>query len=740
MKITVKIAKISVLSMLLLLSVVLCACGKKEIIRNNANLSLDLGIGNTHYADESDFPAPSANAYLDVHASKIVIRDAYENASLMETPFIYNNSSTAYPRMKLDVCRNKMFVVYCPDISVPSIQFASTDDGGKSWTQSTFSLKTEMDAIDNFTTTFWTPRDGALIATNGTIETFIYVTADGGKSWKKQESAPPEQDWHDLLEYGTFLSRDIGIISYDYHSKPANQPNVYLTTDGSATWRPLYIAVPDSVMDAYAKAGKPYYDGEKIIIPINIFSHANSLVNTVQFVSYDLGQNWNFFVDDGGKAEQLRLEEVQKWVQANRHSSLLFAKYEITKFAEYEVVEYSDNVRIDVYSVDIAYTVGDREWNRFKLTHEMYFDDQMRIIIKDGTGAPLLFFIYEGDVFEYTYRYLGSMGQKSYSKQSSQKVVEKMVKELETKDEITELVNSALEAYSWFTPYVTNTIYNPEISTYFNGYTYLKAQILKGFAEVNEDADESTEGTEEPEDTEEAPEDTSTELVPVYFETEQELREYLETIFTPATASNLFRLEGNSGEQIFAEIDGALYRVSDFTSEHANSDVQFTYKITLDSDKKATVTFTVEKDHLGNDVNVTYSCKLTNTADGWRFDTFDLPIAYISDNSGTTGVSGSVITNILDWAELEYSGDALVYDLVCAILNGEYANVAAILDRGMAVDYIYLGPVSNNAYKISKRTRNDVDTIVVEVNDPINNKYYTRYIRQTAQGITLTES
>ncbi len=715
MKIIIKTIKISALTALILLVAVLCSCGKKEVLLNNANLSLDLGIGNTHYADESDFPAPSENAYLDVNASKIVIRDAYENANIIQTPFIYNNSSTAYPRMKLDVCRNKMFVVYCPDISMPNIQFATTDDGGQTWNQSTLSLKNEMDSIDNFVTTFWTPRDGALIATNGTIETFIYVTTDGGKTWEKQDSAPPEQDWHDLLEYGTFLNREIGIISYDYHSKPANQPNVYLTTDGSNTWRPLYISVPDSVMDAYAKAGKPFYDGEKINIPINIYNSEKEITNTVQFVSYDLAQTWKFFVDDGGRAEQLRFEEAQKWVHGNRPESLLFAKYEITKFAEYETFEYSEDIRIDVYSVDAAYTVGDREWKNFKLTHEMYFDDQMRIFIKDGSGTPLLFFIYEGDVFENTYRYLGSMGQKTYSKQSPKKSIEKMVKEMQTKDEITELTNSALTAYSYFTPYVTVDIYDSETYTVLDGYTYFKALIQKG---VTED--------EEPQ--------------PIYYETEQELREYLETIFTPAQTNNILRFEGHNGEQIFAEADGVLYRLSDFTSQYVNSDVKFTHEVTLDSDKKATVTFTVEKDPEGRDVNITYSCKLTRTADGWRFDTFDLPIANLTGNSDETGGTSTVITNILDWSELEYEGDPLVYELVHAIINGEYANIAQILDQGMAVDYIYLGPVSEGAYKISKRTRNDVDTIVVEANDESNSKYYTRYIRQTAQGITLTES
>lgn len=713
MKTKIKIIKTVAVSALLLLALVLCACGKKDVIVNRANLSLDLGIGNTHFEDESDFPAPSVNAYLDVNASKIVIRDAYENANIIETPFIYNNSSTAYPRMKLEISSNKMFVIYCPDISIPSIQFASTDDGGQSWTQSTLSLKSEMDIIDNFIATFWTPRDGALIAVDGTIETFIYITNDSGKTWEKQTSAPPEQDWHDLLEYGTFLSRDIGIISYDYHSKAANQPNVYLTTNGGGSWSPLYISVPESVMDSYAKAGKPFYDGEKINIPINIFNAAKEIVKTVYFVSYDLAQSWNFFVDDGGRAELIRAEESTKWAAENRLPALLFAQYEVVNFAEYDSIQVDETTRVDIYGLDIAYTVGDREWSRFKLTHQMHFDEQMRIHVKDTNGTPLLFFIYEGDVFDYTYEFLGSMGQKAYSKQSSEAVLDRMISEKKAKDEITMLFDAAVSAYSWFTPYVTDSIYKVDDSIEYNGYTYLKTLIQKGVDE---------------------------EETPLYFETQEELANHLSTIFTQTTVNNILRLEGPGGEQVFTELDGKLYRLSGFTSKQLNSDLQFRLNVTLDSDKKATVTVTLEKDAEGNEVNVSYECSLTKTEDGWRFGTFTLPIAFIVENPGESGASQYTITNLLDWSELEYNGDALVYELAKAIINGEYANIAVILEKGTAIEYIYLGPVSEGAYKISKRTRNGVDTIVLEVNDERNNKHYTRYIRHTSQGVTLTDS
>ena len=50
--------------------------GKKKT--NQANLNLDIGIGISHFDNESDYPAPSKDAYLDVYSSRIIIRGAYD--------------------------------------------------------------------------------------------------------------------------------------------------------------------------------------------------------------------------------------------------------------------------------------------------------------------------------------------------------------------------------------------------------------------------------------------------------------------------------------------------------------------------------------------------------------------------------------------------------------------------------------------------------------------------------------
>ncbi len=702
MKIKTKHIKMITAAALLLLALALCGCGKKEKLRNNANLSLDLGIGNTHFEDESDFPAPLSGAYLDVNASKIVICGAYES-SIIETPFIYNTSSTAYPRMKLETSGNKMFVIYCPDISMPNIQFASTDDGGLSWEQSTLSLKDEMDTIDNFIATFWTPRHGALIAANGAIETFIYLTEDGGKSWKLQEQAPPEQDWHDILEYGTFLNKDIGIISYDFHSKPANQPNVYLTTNGGKSWAPLYIIVPESVMDSYAKAGKPFYDGEKINIPINIFNSSGDIVNTVYFVSYDLAANWQFFVDDGGRSEQLRKDEMEKWVAANRVESLLFAEYEITDFAEHEIVEYNESIRIDIYSVETAYIIGDRDWSKFKLTSEMYFDDQMRLYCESAAGKTLLFYIYEGDVFNYTYGFLGAMDERTYKKQG-EKNLEKMISEKKMRDTVTQLISSASEAYSWFTPYVKTDITSSEEYILSGDTQYFKTFI---------------------------PEIT----------TQAELEARLRACFTEDAVSDILKLTGESGEPIFTEQEGILYRLGGFTSEYTNSDVQFTFEIKSASDESATVTVTVEKTPDGEDIELTYDCRIKKVDDIWLFDSFELPIAHFTENKDAGNISGNpVITDIANWDQLAYSGSTIVYDLVQAIIQGNYSDIAEILGKGSAIDYVYLGPLDQGTYTLEKSTENGVSAIILKASDSVTGKNYTKYIRHIVGAPIMTDS
>ena len=224
-----------------------CGSGEKRKV-NNANLTLDIGIGFSHFDNDSDYPAPSDKAYLDVYSSKIIIRDAYEG-KIIETPLINNNSSTAHPRKQLVISGNRMYIIYCPDISLPNLQIASTDDGGTTWIQSTLSLDTvTVGTIDKFTASFWSAKCGALIIANGMVDTFVYITEDAGKTWIKADGAPPSQNWHDSLYTGIFLSNNIGFASYNFYSFPPSEPQVYITLDGSVTWEKLPIKVPASVM------------------------------------------------------------------------------------------------------------------------------------------------------------------------------------------------------------------------------------------------------------------------------------------------------------------------------------------------------------------------------------------------------------------------------------------------------------------------------------------------------------
>ncbi len=700
MKIKNKILKLATLCALILLACILAGCGRKNKILNKANLSLELGIGNTHFGDESNFPVPSDKAYLDVYSSKIIICDAYESG-VIETPLIYNNSATAHPRMKLETSGNKMFIVYCPDISMPSLQFAVTNDGGATWQQSTLSLSSEMDIIDNFVVDFWNQRDGALIASNGTIETFVYITGDSGQTWTKKDSAPPEQDWHDLLEHGTFFSRDIGIISYDFHSKPANEPNVYLTVNGSQSWEPMNIVVPRSVMGAYAKAGKPFYDGEKINIPIDLYGNDNKITQTVYYVSYDLAKNWEFYVDDGGKSEQLRQDEMEKWAAENRYDDLLFAEYDITKFEEFETVELSDTLRIDIYKLETAYKIGPGDWSKFKLNRFMSFDSEMRLCYKDASGWPLLFFIYEGDVFNHTYEFLGSLGETAYKNQDSKNAISKLMADKVTMNEISQLFSPAVEVYSWFTPYALDSVYQGEIYTEINGVMYDMA-TLTGIS------------------------------------TTDDLRKYLGNFFSDSIADGLMNSADDNGDKIFEESEGALHRLRDYTDKYTFDDIRYRLKLSSSSEDSATVTVIIYSDLDGNDVNIKYNCKLSKVDGKWLFDSFEFPILQLNSYYEEQDLKkDKTVSDIADWDNLKFNGDSSVYELIDSIVDGNAERISELLGDGYPELYESLGPLESGSYKITRHTEKGSHIIILSAT---GEKTYTKYIRYSSGSLTMTDT
>ncbi|MBE6538833.1 MAG: hypothetical protein E7671_05170 [Ruminococcaceae bacterium] len=668
----IKIKKLTCALLFLLIAVLLASCaGSGKKIINTANLNLDIGIGISHFDNESDFPAPAETARLDVYASKIIIREAYGD-QIIETPLIYNNSTTAHPRMQLAVSGNRMYIIYCPDISLPNLQIASTDNGGETWIQSTLSLdRGTVGTIDSFTASFWSTQSGALIIANGMVDTFIYFTTDAGKTWQSAESAPPSQNWHDSFYRGVFLSSAIGFVTYNYYSYPPAEPQVYFTLDGSASWNKLDIKVPQSVMQSYSLAGTPFYDGEKINIPIELYDAESQLAETVYYVSYDFGQSWGFYADEND-LEQIIYDTRESWFAANRPKELADINYFFSECSLYSSFRIDDNVRIDAYKLVAAYDVED--WSSLHLTANMYFDENAYLYYKEPSGFPILLFAYEGDVFEHTYYLIGSCSEEQYMTEGENHLGMRLYEDVKEQNEVKQLFADAKEAYSWFTGFAKDLQFAGTAE--YNGTTYEKVDM----EEISSTA---------------------------------QLSDYLSGLFSSEIVEELMNKYVTSKDTpLFIDGDDGLYRYGGYASQFSY-DIDVALSISEISSESATLSVAADTVFYGEAIKFTYDCEVFRDSDGkWKMKTFILPAIKLEqvlsgkeeDVLRPDDKTEFTITNIAKWDSLKFTGTGgaqIRQFLEAFIFRDDYAlsTMSAASDRWVFSEYAALDILE---YSISK--------------------------------------
>ena len=676
----------ALLCLLALLSLVSCGDARKKKV-NTASLELDVGIGFSHFDNESDYPAPSSEAYLDVYSSKIIIRNAYGD-KIIETPLIYNNSSTAHPRMKLSISGNRMYVVYCPDISLPNLQIASSDNGGKSWIQSTLNLpEDKVGTIDNFTASFWSSKNGALIISNGMVDTFIYFTDDAGKTWRESENAPPSQNWHDSLYRGAFLSPAIGFASYNYYSFPPSEPQIYLTLDGGASWNNMGIKVPTSVMENYALAGTPFYDGEKINVPIELYDVENELVNTVYYVSYDFGDTWKFYAEEEEELQLIRNTESEKWFSENRPQELSEEKYFVSDFSLYSSFHLEEGVRIDAYKFVAAYDIKD--WSRINLTGDMYFDEDANFFFRDSSGFPILIFIYEGDVFSHTYSLMASSGEKQFLAEGEERISKRLYEEYCEQRAIKKLFADAEEAYSWFKGYSSGGISGDELMEY-NGKPYDRLSF--------------------------------TQLLGTEISNLNQLEDYLSTMFSEEIVLTLMEstvMDGGKEYPLICEDETGLGRFGGYAAMTGYNVLTPRLTVLKESSDSILLRIEVNKEFYEKNIEFTYDYELFLDSDGfWKFKSFVLPIekAWEINKDLSLDKSEAAIYHINDWEDLKYKGTdgENIKEFLEAFINKDaeaLSLLAQVSDPSVCEKYIELDIES---YKIKKLFANGASRIIFE--------------------------
>ncbi|MBR4296176.1 MAG: hypothetical protein IKT56_04985 [Clostridia bacterium] len=692
-----KIAKAALLCLLCVLCLASCGSANKKKI-NSANLNLDIGIGISHFDNESDFPAPSNEAKLSVFDSKIVIVGAYGDG-VIETPLIYNNATTASPRKQLVVCGNRMFVIYCPDISLPNLQIASTDNGGETWLQSTLNFDPdEVGTIDNFTASFWSTAKGALIISNGIVDTFIYFTEDSGKTWTKAESAPPSQNWHDSLYRASFLSAEIGFVTYNYYSFPPAEPQVYITLDGSKSWNKLQIKVPASVMETYALAGTAFYDGEKINIPIELYNSESEIANTVYYVSYDFGATWKFYSEsEESELELIRNNASESWFEDNRPAILADRDYFFSDFSLYSSFSIAENVRIDAYKLVAAYEIGD--FSTLKLSGDVYFDENANLYYKDSTGFPILLFVYEGDVFKHTYSLLGVSSEQQYRIEGENYLANRLYEDWQKQSAIKTLFANACEAYSWFTGYTTN-IYT-EGTFEYKGERYDKVAI-KDFTTVSQ------------------------------------LSDYIATLFSSEIAEKLMSTTiGAKRTPLFIDGDDGLYRFGGYVGTLSYNYVETILNVTEITDEKAVLNVSADTEFYDEKLIFSYDCSIFRDTDSeWKLEFFVLPIIKAEqiisgfditdpDNEDRTE---ETIYDIDDWSKLEYtvSGASQIKQFLEVFLQNnvqELSRLTAVSSEDIFLEYKKIDIID---YSISKVYSDGQSKIMFEYTIGIQQDNYSK--------------
>lgn len=128
-----------------------------------------------------------------------------------------------------------------------------------------------------------------------------FETTDGGKTWRQAETMKLGLTLHDYPNVITFLSHNVGIISFRYHSCEDLCGRTFLTTDGGMTWNaiaPLPYPFDDINKVGYTEVIALEQRGNDYFLTVEVHYsayHTNNpelddVTETIQFQSTDLTQ------------------------------------------------------------------------------------------------------------------------------------------------------------------------------------------------------------------------------------------------------------------------------------------------------------------------------------------------------------------------------------------------------------------------------------------------------------------
>jgi len=155
-----------------------------------------------------------------------------------------------------------------------------TNDGGRTW-RSAHVRSTNCAAGSALALSFVDRLHGWLVRTfENAPGADLSRTVDGGRTWSRARELP-------LLGRVVFRTTRDGWLA---RSDSLAVRNLFVTTDGGLTWRPRTLPLPAGWRDARALPDVPTFFGARGVLPVTLFTPRRSGV--AFYVTSDIGRSW----------------------------------------------------------------------------------------------------------------------------------------------------------------------------------------------------------------------------------------------------------------------------------------------------------------------------------------------------------------------------------------------------------------------------------------------------------------
>lgn len=263
--------------LLVLFALFLCSCGSS----NDVSSVLEVSSVQEDSSEMSSIPVPEDEPYVELTP---LTDEEIANLKLPEeyTSTIYYDGFFTKQLIAISFTKGAAK-------SNEPLYILISRDGGATWEEQVFN---DNCYYQNFIT-FSSEKNGCLVIQSdywlgGQGDSLIYITHDGGKSWREVTSTNTVCTWR--ISDALFISRNIGFVCHFSH--PDTHPVFCRTVDGGISWEKVVLHTDDinSGKASYGNIASAEYKDGAVIFNVRFYNTDGDYYE--KFVSRDLGQTF----------------------------------------------------------------------------------------------------------------------------------------------------------------------------------------------------------------------------------------------------------------------------------------------------------------------------------------------------------------------------------------------------------------------------------------------------------------